>query len=260
MMLALLAPALCQGAEFGNHSTARMEAAAFANRSTTQDLDHMATCQDALFAPGYGVFSDEGGFQNSPHDTGNFYHGKNCGGTNLGVACGYNIEFFRKLGVKPKDLTKSQATTRYENNECAAIRINKLKGKRNPAALLGYAVNQGAGTAVINLKETRNAYRHIEGLEPLPVNTIMDDDTIDWYNGFTVDPDRRLGVLCAMSLLAIDRATDIVDSNPRQAANLMEWVTRWNPLNFKMPAKVKKAAMKVKPVKKKFAKKQTVRR
>lgn len=201
--------------------------------TTVEQQEVHATCQDALFNPDYGVYADEGGFQNSKWDTGNFYKGKNCGGTNYGVACGPNHDFYRKLGITPKQLTKKQATDFYAKNQCLQIRIGKFKGRRNPAMLLGLAVNQGGGTAVKNLKEVRNAYRRMEKLPPIPVTTTLDDDTIDWYNDFTRDDHNRLGVLFAMSLLAIDRATDIVDANPKQAANLMEWVTRWNPLNYK---------------------------
>lgn len=191
-----------------------------------------ASCHDALFNPGYGVFGDEGGFQNSRNDAGNWSSGKIgkghlCGGTKYGLACAYHSN------LDIPHLTKDQAAAEYERNECRAVRINDLKGARDPAMLLGLAVNQGAGTAIKNLKLTRNAFRRIEGLPPLPVDTHMDDALVAWFNEFTRDDDKRLGVLMSMALLGIDRATDIVDSNPKQAGNLMGWVERWNPLNYK---------------------------
>lgn len=191
-----------------------------------------ASCEDALFAPEYGVFADEGGYQNSKNDAGNWSGrrvgaGKMCGGTKYGIACAYHPN------IDIKNLTKAGAAEIYSKNECKAIRIDELKGKRDPAMLLGLAVNQGAGTAIKNLKEARNAIRRIDHLPPVPVDTRMDDATVQWFNEFTRDDHDRLLLLFAMSLLGIDRATDIVDANPRQAGNLMGWVERWNPLNYK---------------------------
>ena len=207
------------------------ESSAFDNMSTTHMGVH-ASCEDALFNPDYGVFRDEGGYQNSKNDGGNWSSGKigkghMCGGTKYGIACAYHP------GIDIKNLTKAGAAAIYERNECRDIRIDKLAGARDPAMLLGLAVNQGGGTAVKNLKESRNAFRRIEKLPPLPINTTMDADTIAWFNETTKDPDKRLAVLMSMALLGIDRATDIVDSNPKQAGNLMGWVERWNPLNYK---------------------------
>ena len=193
---------------------------------------HAASCEDALFNPYYGVFQDEGGFQNRRNDAGNWSSGKigkghMCGGTKYGLACAYHSN------LDIAHLTKRQAADEYGKNECRALRISDLKGARDPAMLLGLGINQGAGTAVKNLKEVRNAFRRIKHLEPLPVNTTMDDGIVEWFNEFTRDDEQRLGVLFAMSLLAIDRALDIVDSNPRQAENLFGWVQRWDPLNYK---------------------------
>lgn len=191
-----------------------------------------ASCEEALFNRDYGVLKDEGGYQYSRNDAGNWSSGKIgkghlCGGTKYGLACAYHP------GLDIRHLTPQQAAGVYEQNECREIRINDLEGERDPAMLLGLAVNQGAGTAIRNLKEVRNAFRRIKHLPPLPVDTKMDDDIVAWFNDVTKDDYNRLGVLLAMSLLGIDRATDIVDRNPKQAGNLIGWVERWNPLNYK---------------------------
>lgn len=188
-----------------------------------------ADCQTALFQPDYGIFAHEGGYQNSKEDGGNWSSGKvgvgrMCGGTKFGLACAYNP----KLDIR--NLSKEQAAAVYGKNQCAEIRISEFLGQRDPTMLLDLGVNMGTGTAIKMFKKARNASTYQEE-PPVPITTTLTDDDIAWYNRFTADRHHRRLFLYALALAGMDRYTDIVEANPRQARWLLGWIMRINPLN-----------------------------
>lgn len=187
---------------------------------------HAADCREALFNPQSGVFKHEGGYQNSKRDGGNWStgkvgKGKMCGGTKFGIACAYNP------GVDIRNLTKEGAAAIYERKQCAELMFSELKGQKVPTRMLDLAVNMGTGTAVKLIVKTIN---RLNGVElDLPVKPVMTREIVDWYNHYTEDPERRSVFFLVMILEALDRYSDIVESNPAQAQWLLGWIIRLNP-------------------------------
>ena len=190
-----------------------------------------ADCKEALFAPRIGVFAHEGGFQNSKNDAGNFLIVKgqkiNCGGTKFGIACRDNLLFLKKLGKPIKDISQDDATKFYSTSQCAELKFTDLKGQKIPTKMLDLAVNMGAGTAIKLIIKTID---RLNGTETdIPVKPVMTKEVIDWYNQYTADPEQRSIFFLVLILEALDRYSDIVETNTKQATWLLGWIIRLNP-------------------------------
>jgi hypothetical protein len=191
----------------------------------TSATSFAASCQDALFDPAGGVFAHEGGYQNSKKDGGNWSSGKvgkghMCGGTKYGIACAYNP------GVDVRNLTKDGAARIYERNQCAELNFPALKGQKLPNLMLDMAVNMGTGTAIKLVEKTVNMLNGIEG--DIPLRSELSPPFIEWINAYTADKTQRSLFYSMLIRVAIDRYTDIVQSNPKQAQWLLGWIIRVN--------------------------------
>lgn len=187
---------------------------------------YAADCGQALFDPVHGVFAHEGGYQNAKGDGGNWSSGKAgvgrmCGGTKYGIACAYHP------GIDIKTLTKEQAAGIYSKSQCTELRFPDLKGQRIPTKMLDLAVNMGTGSAVKIVIKTINRLNDSD-VDKI-VKPVMSDDVVEWYNHYTEDPNRRSIFYLALILEALDRYSDIVEANPKQAQWLLGWIIRLNP-------------------------------
>lgn len=186
-----------------------------------------ADCGRALFDPTTGVFAHEGGYQNSKGDGGNWSSGKvgkghMCGGTKFGIACAYNPT------LDIKNLTKDKAAQVYSNNQCKELRMPELMGQKIPSKLLDLAVNMGTGTAIKIMTKTINRLNGTAEVD-FPVKPLLTNEVVMWYNHYTMDTDQRSIFYLTLILEALDRYSDIVESNPKQAQWLLGWIIRLNP-------------------------------
>lgn len=181
-----------------------------------------ADCAKALQV----VFGNEGGYQNSRQDGGNWSSkkvgvGTLCGGTKFGIACGYNP------GVDVKNLTKEGAAKIYQNRECKEMRLSELSGQEIPTLLLDLSVNMGTEMAIklmgttINLLNDKN--------NQVKFDTVMTDEMVNWYNANTKTKDEIILFYAVLTLTAVDRYAYIVESNKQQAVWLLGWIRRVIP-------------------------------
>ena len=181
-----------------------------------------ASCADAL----QSVFGNEGGYQNSKQDGGNWSSkkvgvGKLCGGTKYGIACAYSP------GVDIKNLTKERAAKIYEGRECRQIRMSELNGQIVPTLLLDLAVNMGVEMAVKLLGTSINLLSSND--KQIKFNDEMTDEMVAWYNANTKDRQGLLLLYATITLTAIDRYAYIVESNKKQSVWLLGWIRRVIP-------------------------------
>jgi hypothetical protein len=181
-----------------------------------------ASCAQALEE----VFGNEGGYQNSRNDGGNWSSkkvgvGKMCGGTKYGIACAYNP------GVDIKNLTKDQAAKIYQNRECKEIRMSELNGRVIPTFLLDLAVNMGVEMAIKLMGTTINILNPLD--KQIKFNDVMTDEMVNWYNENTKTRDGQILFFSVLTLTAIDRYVYIVESNKKQSVWLLGWIRRAIP-------------------------------
>ena len=181
-----------------------------------------ADCAEALQT----VFGNEGGYQNSQQDGGNWSSkrvgvGHLCGGTKFGIACAYNP------GVNIKNLTKEQAAIIYQNRECKEIRMAELSGVAIPTLLLDLAVNMGTEMAVKLLGTSINLLSPKD--QQIKFDEVMTDQMVAWYNENTQTRDQRILLFATLTLTAIDRYAHIVESNKKQSVWLLGWIRRVIP-------------------------------
>jgi len=181
-----------------------------------------ASCAQALDE----VFGNEGGYQNSRNDGGNWSSkkvgiGTMCGGTKYGIACAYNP------GVDIKNLTKDQAAKIYQNRECKEIRMSELNGRVIPTLVLDLAVNMGVEMAIKLMGTTINLLSPPD--KQIKFNDVMTDEIVNWYNENTKTRDGQIMFFSVLTLTAIDRYVYIVESNKKQAIWLLGWIRRAIP-------------------------------
>ena len=181
-----------------------------------------ASCVQALDE----VFGNEGGYQNSRNDGGNWSSkkvgvGKMCGGTKYGIACAYNP------GVDIKNLTKDQAARIYQNRECKEIRMSELNGQVTPTFILDLAVNMGVEMAIKLMGTTINILNPLD--KQIKFNDVMTDEMVNWYNENTKTRDGQILFFSVLTLTAIDRYVYIVESNKKQSVWLLGWIRRAIP-------------------------------
>lgn len=191
-----------------------------------------ASCAQALDE----VFGNEGGYQNSRNDGGNWSSkkagvGKMCGGTKYGIACAHNP------GVDIKNLTKDQAAKIYQNRECKEIRMSELNGSVVPTFVLDLAVNMGVEMAIKLMGTTINLLSSPD--KQIKFNDVMTDEIVNWYNEYTKTRDGQILFFSVLTLTAIDRYVYIVESNKKQAVWLLGWIRRAVPNEIELIRPIK---------------------
>lgn len=181
-----------------------------------------ADCATALVT----VFGNEGGYQNSRQDAGNWSSkkvgvGHMCGGTKFGIACGYNP------GYDIKNLTKDQAANIYKNRECKELRMAELNHQDIPTLLLDLGVNMGTEMAIKLMGTTINLLNPKD--EQIKFDLVLTDEMVNWYNENTKTREQRIIFFSILTLTAIDRYAYIVESNKNQAVWLLGWIRRVVP-------------------------------
>lgn len=190
--------------------------------SLVSGLASAADCAKALET----VFGNEGGYQNSKQDGGNWSSktagvGKMCGGTKFGIACAYNP------GVNIKNLTKEGAAKIYENRECKELRMSELNNQSIPTLLLDLGVNMGTEMAVKLMGTTINLLTPVG--QQIKFDKIMTDEMVTWFNTNVKTRDEQILFFSVLTLTAIDRYAYIVESNKKQSVWLLGWIRRVIP-------------------------------
>jgi Glycosyl hydrolase 108 len=193
------------------------------------------------------VFAHEGGYQNSKKDAGNWSSGKvgvgyMCGGTKYGIACGHNP------GIKISELTLDQAGDIYQKKQCIEIRMSELNGQILPTLMLDLTINMGARATIGLIGNTVNLLnaddQHIE------ISDHMSDEMVKWYNFYTEDNTRRKLFYATLTLTAIDRYAQIVESNKTQSVWLLGWIRRVIPNEIEELTKSKVSPLNLTEIKK----------
>lgn len=194
-----------------------------------------ADCEKALFGWTLksgervdGTLDNEGvtgrnprGYQNLKSDSGNFRHGRNCGGTAYGIACGPNP------GVNVRTLTKDGAVKFYHDNQWQRINGDEIASQYIAYKAFDLVVNTG------NPKIFDDTIAQLSNGKFRPDGKITKEE-IAWLNDYTktewVDgrPDRtkRQLFISTMVINAMRKYISIARHSPKKRQFLLTWSSR----------------------------------